>query len=133
MEGKRYVFYPYVVSLLVISLRRTMGGLRVVETGAWPLGPLFGAAAVTGLFGWWGFPWGLIWTPLTLYHLSRGGRDVSRDLIVQIVGRDEAARIMKSAPKPKPPAGIWLVRLLLLLPLLWFVLGIVAVALSSEP
>ncbi len=30
--------------------------------------------AITFIFGWWGFPWGLIFTPQALYRNLRGGR-----------------------------------------------------------
>jgi hypothetical protein len=32
------------------------------------------------LFGWWGLPWGLIYTPLTLWTNLSGGRDVTAEL-----------------------------------------------------
>jgi hypothetical protein len=133
MAGKRYVTYPYVVSILVMSFRRTMGGVRVVETGAWPVGPLFGAALVSGFFGWWGFPWGLVWTPLILHNLWRGGRDATREILTNIVGAPEAKRILKIAPKPKPPGAIWLVRLFLLIPLALVALLVFAIATSPPP
>jgi hypothetical protein len=118
MAGRRYVTYPFVVSLLVISFNRNIGGLRTVANGQWPVGPVFGAALVTILFGWWGFPWGIVWTPLALYYLWLGGRDSTKDILTAEIGHVEARRVLKAAPKPRPPGSIWLVRAMILLPVL---------------
>lgn len=118
MQGKRYVTYPFVFSILILSFQRSVGGVRVVETGKWPVGPLFGAAVVTILFGWWGFPWGLLWTPLALFHLWNGGRDSTRDILSKAIGVPEARRVLSLAPKARPPAAIWFVRSLILFPVL---------------
>ena len=116
MAGKRYVIYPYVASLLVLTFRRNMGSVRLVETGNWPMGPLFGAATITTFFGWWGFPWGIIWSPLALFNLWCGGRDATKEILTDVVGGPEAKRILSIAPKPSPPLSIWLTRLLILVP-----------------
>ena len=120
MAGKRYVIYPYVASLLILTFRRSIGSVRVVETGNWPMGPLFGAATITTLFGWWGFPWGIIWSPVALYNHWRGGHDATKDILSDVVGATEAKRILAIAPRPSPPLTIWLVRLLILGPIILF-------------
>ncbi len=120
MAGRRFVTYPYVVSLLVMSFNRNMGGVRVVSRDQWPMLPLFSATFITTFFGWWGFPWGIIWSPLSLFHLWRGGRDSTLDVLASAVGHADARRVLAVAPKPKPPACIWLVRLLILMPVLLF-------------
>jgi len=33
------------------------------------------------LVGWWGFPWGLIYTPMTLIQNLGGGKDVTREVL----------------------------------------------------
>lgn len=118
MAGQRYVIYPYVASALIMTFRRSMGSVRVVETGQWPMGPLFGATAITTLFGWWGFPWGLVWSPAALFNLWRGGRDATKEILADVVGAPEAKRILAVAPKPKLPATIWLARAVILVPIL---------------
>lgn len=131
MSGKRYVVFPYVFSMLVMTFRRNLGAPRLVGAGDWPVGPLFGAAVITLLTGWWGFPWGVIWTPLALVSIWRGGRDFTNEVLIDVVGAPEAKRILKLAPKAKPPAAIWLVRLLILVPVLIVVPIFLAVIASS--
>jgi hypothetical protein len=120
MAGRRFVTYPFVVSLLLISFKRNMGGMRVVENGQWPIAPVFGASLVTILFGWWGFPWGIVWSPLALYYLWMGGRDSTKEILAAEIGAAEAMRVLKTAPKVRPPSSIWLVRALILIPVVLF-------------
>jgi len=118
LAGKRYVTYPYVVSVLVLTFRRSLGDARLVATNQWPMGPLFFATILTMTFGWWGFPWGLVKTPLALLDLWKGGHDYTREMLSVIAGAPEAKRILSIAPQPKPPTAIWLVRSVILMPLL---------------
>lgn len=131
MDGTRYVTHPYVVSLLLISFNRSLGGVLRIGSDSWPIGNLFSATLITLFFGWWGFPWGIIWTPLSLFYLWRGGRDCTMGLLTEAVGPNEAQRVMAAAPKPKAPPTIWLVRLMILAPVALFVLFVSAVV-SSE-
>ena len=129
MSGCRFVTHPYVVSLLIISLNRTLGGIQVIGRGPWPLGNLFGATLISLIFGWWGFPWGILWTPIALYHLWRGGRDCTEAFLIEAVGHADARRVLAAAPKPKAPPAIWIVRLLILVPVLAF--GFLFTAIAS--
>lgn len=130
MAGTRFVTYPFVFSLLVLSFNRNMGGVHAVGSGRWPVSPILGAAVVSIFFGWWGFPWGIIWTPVSLFHLWNGGRDATKDVLSAEIGAAEAQRVLKAAAKPKPPSSIWLVRALIILPLGLFLLLVTAIATS---
>ena len=131
MAGHRYITVPYVFSVVVMSFRRSMGGVHTVKTGDWPISPLIGASCITLFLGWWGIPWGFIWSWLTLVYLWRGGRDATKEILTGIVGPQEAKRILAVAPKPKPPAGIWLVRAMVLVPVILF--GFVVVGIMLAP
>lgn len=45
---------------------------------------------ITALFGWWSFPFGLIWTPMSLTRTLRGGVDLT-DAVVQAAWADAGA------------------------------------------
>jgi len=75
-QGAKFVLFSYCVSALVITFRRSSpiyfvrAGENAVVTGLpWTL--------LTLVAGWWGFPWGLIWTPMAVFTNLRGGRDVT--------------------------------------------------------
>ena len=74
-EG-RVVYYEYCISLVFLTLRRPSGlyHLRPGERGVLKGLPY---AALSLLCGWWGIPWGLVYTPLTLWTDLTGGVEVS--------------------------------------------------------
>jgi hypothetical protein len=130
MAGNRFVTIPYVFSMLVLTFRRNMGGVHTVRTGHWPIGQMVQAAIVTSWFGWWGFPFGIIYSILSCYYLFRGGRDATKEILEKTVGREEANRILRAAPKPQLPGSIWIVRAIVVLPFV-LVFLIITAALST--
>jgi hypothetical protein len=76
--GDRLVFYEYCISLIFLSLRRpsALVRLRPGQKG-WVRGIPY--CLVSLLFGWWCIPWGLIYTPLTLWTNLSGGREVTAE------------------------------------------------------
>ena len=59
--GGRFVLFSYCISVLVLSFRRSseITFLRRDQDGA---GDAIKFSAISGLLGWWGIPWGPIWT-----------------------------------------------------------------------
>jgi hypothetical protein len=76
--GDRLVFYEYCISLIFLSLRRpsALVRLRPGQQG-WVRGIPY--SLVSLFFGWWCIPWGLIYTPLTLWTNLSGGREVTAE------------------------------------------------------
>jgi hypothetical protein len=77
--GGRFVFYEYCISLIAFTLRRNSD---VFLIRADELGLVRGLrfAVISLLLGWWGIPWGIIYTPLTLITNLSGGRDVTPEV-----------------------------------------------------
>jgi hypothetical protein len=77
--GGRFVFYEYCISLIIITLRRQTD---VFLVRAHELGLVRGLpfTLVSLLLGWWGIPWGIIYTPLALITNFSGGRDVTPEI-----------------------------------------------------
>src|ERR1700676_4414773 len=78
--GGRYVFYEYCISLIFVTLRKPspVYFLRAGEKGLLKGLPY---TLISVLLGWWGIPWGLIYTPLTLITNLSGGRDVTSEVL----------------------------------------------------
>jgi hypothetical protein len=74
--GGRLVFYEYCISLIVISLRRP-SDVYFLRAGNRGLARGLPYTLVSLLLGWWGVPWGLIYTPLTVVTNLSGGCDVT--------------------------------------------------------
>jgi len=77
--GARFVFYEFCISLIVITLRRPTPVflLRPGELGLFRGLPY---VCLSLLLGWWGIPWGIIYTPLTVLTNLAGGRDVTPEI-----------------------------------------------------
>ncbi len=80
--GGRLVFYEYCISFLVLTLRRP-SRVRLLRAGDLGLVRGLPYTLVSLLLGWWGLPWGLIFTPLTVFTNLCGGHDVTQ----QVCGR----------------------------------------------
>ena len=79
-KGARFVMYQYAVSVLVMSFRRS-SSIYFIRAGQPAVTPGLGFSAVSLLFGWWGIPWGPIFTIQTLWSNFSGGRDVTSEVL----------------------------------------------------
>jgi hypothetical protein len=77
-RGAKIVCYQYCVSLWVITFGRSAladyapaGESRVAKGLPWTL--------LTLVLGWWGIPWGPIFTVQSLMRNFKGGKDLSAD------------------------------------------------------
>lgn len=92
-HGAKFVFYTYTVSIIVMTFKRPTdiyfvraGENRVVKGLGWTILTLF--------LGWWGIPWGPIYTIGTLFRNLAGGRDVTEEVLTSILeNRDSAAEL----------------------------------------
>lgn len=75
-RGARIVAYVYCVSFLVVTFKRATRPY-LIKGGHGRLGPGLPWALLTLLLGWWGFPWGLVYTPMALWQTLRGGVDLT--------------------------------------------------------
>ena len=103
--GGRFVIFIYCISVLVMTFKRPSGivFLKRDQDGA---GQAIGYSVISGLLGWWGIPWGPIWTIAALISNARGGRDVTLEVLTDKVGPGAAAAIM--ARRKKPARAGWL-------------------------
>ena len=70
-RGARFIVYQYAFSVVIMSFKRNSpvvfvkaGENAVTKSLPWTL--------LTFLVGWWGFPWGLIYTPQVIYKNLQG-------------------------------------------------------------
>jgi hypothetical protein len=78
--GGRFVVFEYCISVLVATARRSTEPyfLRAGELGVARGLPF---SLFTLIVGWWGVPWGVVYTPLVLITNLSGGRDVTREIV----------------------------------------------------
>ena len=85
-QGGRFVVYQYCISILVMSFKRS-SAVHFVPAGESALKPGAKFVALSLLAGWWGVPWGPIWTVSTVFNNSRGGLDVTSDVLNALAPR----------------------------------------------
>ncbi|HUG48599.1 MAG TPA: hypothetical protein VMP67_09320 [Candidatus Limnocylindria bacterium] len=101
-RGGRFVIYQYCVSVAIMSFRRSsmIHFLRSGDSGKRKGLPY---TLLSLLAGWWGIPWGPIWTVQTIVNNSRGGKDVTQEMMALF----ESALPTQAEPAPAShqPAG----------------------------
>ncbi len=94
-RGARFILFQYCISLVVVTLKRP-SSIYLFRAGESRLGKILGFSAISLLLGWWGIPWGPIYTIGTLVTNLRGGKDVTKEVL--------AAVSRPAAPRPAPDA-----------------------------
>lgn len=92
-QGAKFVVYPYCVSILVMTFKRA-SAIHYIRPGESASAKALPYVLISLFFGWWGFPWGLIWTPATLTTSLRGGKDVTQQLMAAIRQSVPAAKVL---------------------------------------
>jgi len=79
-RGGKFVMYYYCISLLVITFRRG-SDVHFIRAGesSFSRGLLW--SLLTFVMGWWGIPWGPIYTVQSLAVNLRGGKDVTAETV----------------------------------------------------
>jgi hypothetical protein len=91
-QGGRFVVFQFVVSLFVVSLRRN-SPIYFVRAGESTLAKCLPWCGLSLIFGWWGIPWGILWTPFSILRNLRGGIDVTEKVVPAMNRRDPAGQI----------------------------------------
>jgi hypothetical protein len=75
-RGARFVVYQYCVSALIMTFKRN-SSVQFVRAGESATVKGLPFTLLSLLLGWWGIPWGFIYTPQVIYKNLKGGVDVT--------------------------------------------------------
>lgn len=117
-RGGRLVIHMYCVSILVMTFKRPTD-IRLIKAGQSPAAAGWPYVLISFLFGWWGIPWGPIYTIECIYRNLCGGIDVTDEVLAQLLpaapkappalSAQPAASAATPAPSyklpPAPPSG----------------------------
>jgi len=82
-RGAKFVQYQYCISILVMTFKRYSKVTYIApEEGAVVKG--LGFTLLTLVAGWWGIPWGPIWTIEALWVNLRGGKDLTPEIAARL-------------------------------------------------
>ncbi len=76
-QGAKFVMYEYAISILIMTFKRS-SDVYFVKADENAIVKGLGFTAISLLFGWWGFPWGPIYTIGSVVNNLRGGKDVTQ-------------------------------------------------------
>jgi hypothetical protein len=84
-RGAKFVLFEYCISILVMTFKRP-SDIYFVRAGESAVGKSLQYTLLSLVAGWWGFPWGPIFTISSIATNLGGGKDVTRE-VVQSFGR----------------------------------------------
>ena len=79
-RGGRFVVFSYCISILIMTFRRS-SDIHFIRAGEGTFGKSLPYTALSLALGWWGIPWGFIYTPMALFQNLSGGKDVTREVL----------------------------------------------------
>jgi len=93
-RGARLVVFEYCVSILIMTFKRSTS-VHLVRPGENAVLKGLPWTLLSLLVGWWGFPWGFIYTPAALARNLSGGRDVTDLVLARIGGAPSAPPVQR--------------------------------------
>jgi hypothetical protein len=84
-RGAKFVVYQYCVSVILMTYKRS-SNVYFVRPGNGALVPRIGYSILSLFLGWWGFPWGPIYTVQALWNNAIGGIDLTPEILSSSVG-----------------------------------------------
>jgi hypothetical protein len=103
-RGAKFVIYQYCISIIVMTFKRG-SDIHYIRPGENRVVKGLGFTFLSLFLGWWGFPWGIIYTIGALATNLGGGKDVT----AQVAGSIFPPQPMyAAAPQPgtwPPPPG----------------------------
>jgi hypothetical protein len=82
-KGGKFVIFEYTISILIMTFKRP-SAIHFVKYGEGSFGKALPYVLITLLFGWWGIPWGPIYSIGSLITDLGGGKDVTNEVIAQV-------------------------------------------------
>ena len=79
-KGGKFVIFQYTISILVMTFKRG-SDIHFVRYGESAFVKSLPYTLLTLLLGWWGFPWGPIYSIGSLITNFGGGKDVTNEVI----------------------------------------------------
>lgn len=81
-HGGRFVLYSYCVSLLVVTFKRP-SAIYFIRSGESAIGRGMPWTLLTIVLGWWGIPWGPVYSIQSLVVNLKGGKDVTAEVMAK--------------------------------------------------
>jgi hypothetical protein len=89
-QGGKFVVFPYTISILVMTFQRS-SDIYFIQPGEGTAKYSWGFALTNLVLGWWGFPWGPIYTIGAIHKHIIGGKEVTAEVMPHLIQNDPNA------------------------------------------
>ena len=96
-RGGKFVLFQYCVSIVVLTFRRP-SDIYFLRQGESAVTKGLPFTLLSLVAGWWGIPWGPIYTIQSVYNNSRGGKDVTQAVL-------NSLKVQAAAPAAASPVS----------------------------
>lgn len=79
-NGAKFIVFQYCFSILIASYKQG-SNIYFIKSGESAIKHSWPFILISLIFGWWGFPWGPIWTISSIYINLAGGKDVTAEVL----------------------------------------------------
>lgn len=79
-KGAKFIVYEYCISILIMTFKRP-SQLHFIKADESRFAAGIVYAVISLFFGWWGIPWGPIYTIASLITNLSGGKDVTAEVL----------------------------------------------------
>jgi len=89
-NGGKFVIFPYTVSIVIMTFKRS-SSIYFIRPDESSFKHSYKHIALNGVMGWWGIPWGPIYTIQSIYQQLSGGKDVTAAIMAHLIQNDPEA------------------------------------------
>ena len=82
-RGGKFVVYEYCISIIIMTFKRS-SDIYFIKAGEGSIAKGIPYSFISLIVGWWGIPWGPVYTIGSLFCNIRGGKDVTSELIASM-------------------------------------------------
>jgi hypothetical protein len=82
-QGAKFVMYQFTISIVVMTFRRS-SDVYFIRAGESGVNKSLPYTLLTLVLGWWGIPWGPIYTISSLFNNLKGGKDVTHEILASV-------------------------------------------------
>lgn len=82
-RGGKFIAYQYCISLVFVTFKR-FSNIYFVRAGKSGAAQMAMYSGISLLLGWWGIPWGPIYTVGALITNLRGGKDLTQQVVASL-------------------------------------------------
>lgn len=89
-DGGRFVFFPYTVSVVLATFKKA-SSIYLIRPNENSLKYSYKHVLTNAVAGWWGLPWGPVYTIGAIYQHMKGGKDVTDEIMSELMQHDPEA------------------------------------------